>query len=167
MTPRLPVGPSLTLALLGCSAHHDPPPAAATESAPATVDEPAPDELLDTLTEALATQPPRATPADAQLAHYLLALRARVMPRWNPPAQVVLEQPELSARVLVELAEDGVVLDVRIQAGSGHQAFDLSCLEAVRAASPLPLLPEGYEKISSDRMLISFVAAEAPEREGG
>ena len=59
------------------------------------------------------------------------------------------------AIVIVNIRNDGTVLETRFIKPSGNKIFDESVLKAIEKAKPLPPLPEGYEK-SYEEIKINF-----------
>lgn len=70
---------------------------------------------------------------------YIAAIQAAVMSKWNIPPSY---QSGWQARVFVQQAPGGYILDVRIDRCTGDAAFCRSVEAAVRKAEPLPLPPD-------------------------
>lgn len=80
---------------------------------------------------------PAKTPVD--FASYLRKMRAAIQNRWAPPKSLT------SRRVVATFAvyKDGHIDDPSIVESSGDPAVDRAALETLKAASPLPPLPQG------------------------
>ena len=68
----------------------------------------------------------------------------RVKASWILPEEIVTEGTDLSAVVVVRIAKDGSLLDMRLEKSSGSKIFDQSCLRAAKKAAPFPPLPKDY-----------------------
>jgi colicin import membrane protein len=71
---------------------------------------------------------------------YLARVYDAVRSHWILPEQL-LDAP-LVCVVLLQIAQDGSVLDVGFESASGYALFDQSAIRAVQEASPLPPLPK-------------------------
>jgi colicin import membrane protein len=66
-------------------------------------------------------------------------VRSRVNLHWSVFAE---DQPVRRVTIIaVKIADDGELIDARVDESSGNQTFDLSAMRAVRQAAPFPSVP--------------------------
>jgi colicin import membrane protein len=76
---------------------------------------------------------------DQELGRWLVAVRSRVNLHWSVFAE---DQPVRRVTIIaVKIADDGELIDARVDESSGNQTFDLSAMRAVRQAAPFPSVP--------------------------
>jgi tetratricopeptide (TPR) repeat protein len=90
------------------------------------------------------------SPKNTALESYCRALQASVKKNWHAPAG---EKPEKKTLVILTVAFEGYQLDPYNYSLSGSDAFDKSCLAAVKSAAPYPKLPEGFNR---DDLVLEF-----------
>jgi TonB family protein len=61
------------------------------------------------------------------------------------PDEAIAKKEEGTVAVGFKFARDGTVLDAWIEHGSGYPLLDDAALKMVRAASPIPKVPEQYK----------------------
>lgn len=77
---------------------------------------------------------------------YLAIVTEKIRQNWNPPPGA----RELRARVSFRIYRSGMVMEPRLEQGSGNFYFDQAAVRAIRMSSPFPSLPEGFGKESVD-----------------
>jgi len=73
---------------------------------------------------------------------YFALIRRRVKEFWTIP-DLLSEQTDLKAVVIVKIDKEGRVLEMRLQRSSGNLYFDRCALQAVAKAEPFPPPPGG------------------------
>jgi protein TonB len=100
-----------------------------------------------------------ATPA--QVNAYLASLKSAVKREFLVPSVI---QPtacvRLVATVMVRMAGDGAVVEVKVSQSAGHELFDTAVVKAVRAASPLPTPPANMRQRFANGFGFKFRCAE-------
>jgi TonB family protein len=76
--------------------------------------------------------------------YYLALIRDRIIGNWSAPAGISTGGREVRAEVYFRIGRHGEISDIRIQVGSGIDAFDRSAQRAVTISDPLPPLPLGF-----------------------
>jgi TonB family protein len=69
---------------------------------------------------------------------------------WEQPGQAVNFDKRLVTTILLRVARDGRILDVRLQSSSGNKLMDDSALAAARDVPRLDPLPEGLGGDTAD-----------------
>ncbi|MBI5696186.1 MAG: TonB family protein [Nitrospirae bacterium] len=82
---------------------------------------------------------------------YIAALQKKVEANWSPPALWANARPKTVVFFRIDRA--GRITDVEVEASSGVDLYDQKALLAIKKASPLPPLPEGYE---ADRLGVHY-----------
>ncbi|MDP6931482.1 MAG: TonB family protein [Myxococcota bacterium] len=99
-----------------------------------------------------------AGPMDPELARYVAACRARILPNWTPLPGTLAEHPEYTVVLAVEVRSDGTLGTPRIVKGTGDPSFDRSAELAVRKTTALPPPPEAYRESASRGVIITLAA---------
>ena len=74
-----------------------------------------------------------------ELGRWLADVRNRVNSHWSVFSE---DRPVTRVTIIgVKIADDGELIDARVDASSGNQTFDLSAMRAVRQAAPFPSVP--------------------------
>lgn len=73
---------------------------------------------------------------------YLAIVSGKIKQNWNPPPGA----KDLRARVAFRIYRSGIVLEPRLDQGSGNFYFDQAAMRAILMSSPFPRLPEGFGK---------------------
>ena len=96
-----------------------------------------------------------------QLAAYIQACRARIIPNWTPIESLVKNNPSLSVQILVQINDDGTLSNPQITESSGDASFDRSAHLAILKTESLPLPPEKYRSAASaNGILITLNASD-------
>ena len=69
---------------------------------------------------------------------------------WQTPGQVASFDKKLVTTVMLRVARDGRILDVRLQNSSGNKLMDDSVLAAARSVPRLEPLPDGLGGEAAD-----------------
>jgi colicin import membrane protein len=83
---------------------------------------------------------------------YHAALRSRIKKNWFLP-EGLLKKAEISADVLIRIAQSGRIEETRFERKSGNESFDQEVLRTLKKSEPLPPLPEGYPRNSYEVVL--------------
>jgi colicin import membrane protein len=83
---------------------------------------------------------------------YHAALRSRIKKNWFLP-EGLLKKTDISADVLVRIAQNGRIEETRFERKSGNDSFDQEVVRTLKKSEPLPPLPEGYPRNSYDVVL--------------
>ncbi len=81
---------------------------------------------------------------------YYLQVHDRMYEAWEQPGQAVNFDKKLVTTILLRVARDGRILDVRLQDSSGNRLMDDSALAAARGVPRLDPLPEGLGGATAD-----------------
>jgi protein TonB len=81
---------------------------------------------------------------EIQYKKYYDEIWRRVKASWILPEEIVAEGANPLAVVVVRIAKDGSLLDMKLEKSSQNRVFDQSCLRAVKKAAPFPPLPKDY-----------------------
>ncbi len=81
---------------------------------------------------------------EIQYKEYYDEIWRRVKASWILPEEIVAEGANLLAVVVVRIAKDGSLLEMKLEKSSKNKVFDQSCLRAVKKAAPFPPLPKDY-----------------------
>jgi colicin import membrane protein len=76
---------------------------------------------------------------------YQMEVESRIYGNWSYPV-AIQGAKKLQAIVLLEVRDDGTVMECQFRQRSGDNIFDQSVLKAIEKSDPLPPLPEGYPK---------------------
>jgi colicin import membrane protein len=85
---------------------------------------------------------------------YHAALRSRIKKNWFLP-EGLLKKTNISADILVRIAQNGKIEETRFERKSGNETFDQEVLRTLKKSEPLPPLPEGYPR-SSYEVVLTF-----------
>ena len=85
---------------------------------------------------------------------YHAALRSRIKKNWFLP-EGLLKKTDISADILVRIAQNGRIEETRFERKSGHETFDQEVVRTLKKSEPLPPLPEGYPR-SSYEVVLTF-----------
>jgi len=85
---------------------------------------------------------------------YHAALRSRIKKNWFLP-EGLLKKADISADVLVRIAQNGRIEETRFERKSGNETFDQEVVRTLKKSEPLPSLPEGYPR-SSYEVVLTF-----------
>jgi colicin import membrane protein len=85
---------------------------------------------------------------------YHAALRSRIKKNWFLP-EGLLKKVDISADILVRIAQNGRIEETRFERKSGNDIFDQEVVRTLKKSEPLPPLPEGYPK-SSYEVVLTF-----------
>jgi len=85
---------------------------------------------------------------------YHAALRSRIKKNWFLP-EGLLKKTDISADILVRIAQDGRIEETRFERKSGNETFDQEVVRTLKKSEPLPPLPEGYPR-SSYEVVLTF-----------
>jgi colicin import membrane protein len=83
---------------------------------------------------------------------YHAALRSRIKKNWFLP-EGLLKKTDISADILVRIAQNGRIEETRFERKSGNETFDQEVVRTLKKSEPLPPLPEGYPRNSYDVVL--------------
>lgn len=83
---------------------------------------------------------------------YHAALRSRIKKNWFLP-EGLLKKADISADVLVRIAQNGRIEETRFERKSGNESFDQEVVRTLKKSEPLPPLPEGYPRNSYEVVL--------------
>lgn len=87
---------------------------------------------------------------------YKLEIEAHVRSHWSYPTLLTPKAGESpKAVVVLEVRNDGTVLNFRFKERSSNEIFNQSVLKAIKQSDPLPPFPEGYRK-TKDEIVITF-----------
>jgi TonB family protein len=90
-----------------------------------------------------------------------MAVHDAISAHWTPPAEIPGEVlRSLAAEVRVRILQDGSIIDHRITRSSGSSDFDASCLDAVKAASPVRPPPEASRHLFARGVVLEFNGVE-------
>jgi protein TonB len=78
--------------------------------------------------------------------YYVDLMRAQIARHWSTAG---LANDSRQAMISFTILKDGTVKDAKIGKPSGNYTLDAAALRAVLEASPLPALPQGYDKDSA------------------
>jgi colicin import membrane protein len=92
--------------------------------------------------------------AGVQFQIYHAALRSRIKKNWFLP-EGLLKKTEISADILVRIAQNGRIEETRFERKSGNETFDQEVVRTLKKSDPLPPLPEGYPR-SSYEVVLTF-----------
>jgi TonB family protein len=87
--------------------------------------------------------------------YYLVAVQNKVSENWQPPDKSSAAR-EAKSIVFFQILRNGQITNARIEQSSGAAELDSAALRAVRLASPLPSLPQGFKE-DSLRIHFGFV----------
>jgi TonB family protein len=91
---------------------------------------------------------------------YVTLMEKRIMSVWRLP-----ENSEGKKVVLfMKLDRARRVSDLRVEKSSGDETFDDSALQAVRATSPFPAVPEAIKHIAGDLRMVLEPTRPAPKK---
>jgi colicin import membrane protein len=76
---------------------------------------------------------------------YQMEVESRIYDNWSYPV-AIQEAKKLQAIVLLNVRDDGAIMECQFKQRSGNTIFDQSVLKAIEKSDPLPPLPEGYPK---------------------
>jgi len=85
---------------------------------------------------------------------YHAALRSRIKKNWFLP-EGLLKKTDISADILVRIAQNGRIEETRFERKSGQETFDQEVVRTLKKSEPLPPLPEGYPR-SSYEVVLTF-----------
>ena len=85
---------------------------------------------------------------------YHAALRSRIKKNWFLP-EGLLKKTDISADILVRIAQNGRIEETRFERKSGNETFDQEVVRTLKKSEPLPPLPEGYPR-SSYEVVLTF-----------
>ena len=68
----------------------------------------------------------------------------RIQKQWAFSNQLAQGKTNLEATIVAKIMKTGEIRDLWFEERSGNSFFDDSVLRAIKKASPLPPLPEGY-----------------------
>lgn len=101
------------------------------------------------------------SPTPTQVNAYFGLLKARVKAQYQVPSVIGPDEcARLVAQVMVRMAPDGQVTDVKIHKSSGAQLFDSAVVSAVKQASPLPPPPENMRAMVKTGFGFNFRCAQ-------
>jgi colicin import membrane protein len=83
---------------------------------------------------------------------YHAALRSRIKKNWFLP-EGLLKKADISADILVRIAQNGRIEETRFERKSGNDSFDQEVVRTLKKSEPLPPLPEGYPRNSYEVVL--------------
>lgn len=88
---------------------------------------------------------------------YQMSVEEKIKGNWSYPVDLAnpKKDKDIEAIVLVQVRNDGTILDFSLTKRSSNVMFDQSVLKAVERSDPLPPFPEGYRK-SRDELEINF-----------
>lgn len=82
----------------------------------------------------------------ADIRDYYLLLVERINRQWWDRAGMLKEAVRQDGSAVLVILRDGTLLDRRINRGTGSAEADRALLESIDKSSPLPPLPESYER---------------------
>lgn len=95
--------------------------------------------------------------ADEELFVWVNGVKSRVRPYWSLIADS--QQVEKDAKIGVQIAENGTLLNAKVDQSSGDRVFDDSALRAVYQASPFPPVPPQVKaRISQEGVILKFTS---------
>jgi TonB family protein len=95
--------------------------------------------------------------ADEELFVWVNGVKSRVRPHWSLIADS--QQVEKDAKIGVQIAENGTLLNAKVDQSSGDRVFDDSALRAVYQASPFPPVPPQVKaRISQEGVTLKFTS---------
>ena len=89
-------------------------------------------------------------PLDPAMQKYLLDVYEKVKNAWNIPG---MAKKDLETIVTIKARKDGRITEINIEKRSGNRIYDESILRALRAAEPLPVIPQS---LNADSLEIGF-----------
>ncbi|NOY24410.1 MAG: cell envelope integrity protein TolA [Oligoflexia bacterium] len=95
---------------------------------------------------------------DPELARYISACRAAILPNWTPLPAILQAHPDLSVQLLVPVAADGKLGEAQLVTGSSDSGFDRSALLAVLKTGRLPKPPGRFRDSAAAGVLITLAA---------
>ena len=72
-------------------------------------------------------------------------IQSKMYNLWKRPTRDAVKKDTATALISFRVYRDGHIESIRLKESSGSQIMDDSALQAVRAADPLPPLPEGFK----------------------
>ncbi|MFB3897155.1 MAG: energy transducer TonB [bacterium] len=84
--------------------------------------------------------------------YYLVAVQNKVSENWQPPDKSGAVR-EAKTIVFFQILRNGQIANARVEQSSGSVELDTAALRAVKLASPLPPLPQGFKE---DTLRIHF-----------
>jgi colicin import membrane protein len=81
-----------------------------------------------------------------QIDLYKLEIAYQIEKKWAFSEQLVGEQTELEAVLVIKIMPNGEIRDIWFEKKSGNSFFDDSAYKAVRKSNPLPPLPKVYQR---------------------
>lgn len=91
--------------------------------------------------------------------YYLVAIQNKVSENWQPPDKSGAVR-EAKTVVFFQILRNGQITNPRVEQSSGSVELDTAALRAVKLASPLPPLPQGFKE-DSLRIHFGFVYYES------
>lgn len=132
----------------------------------AWADEPTSSEGLNSMLDNVPTIESKPVPTaeekpeevQVDLASYIKDCRAAVLAKWTPGAKLIKKHPQMEAQILIKIGEDGSILSLSPAKLSGNKSFDASAIEALNAASPLPV-PHPSLALEAERGIVIIFSA--------
>lgn len=81
-------------------------------------------------------------------------IQSKMYNLWNRPTRDAVNKDTATTLISFRVFRDGHIENIRLKESSGSTVMDESALQAVRAADPLPPLPEGYKKKYEDLAIL-------------
>lgn len=95
---------------------------------------------------------------DPELAKYIAACRAAILPNWTPLPATIAARPDLSVQIVVEVSSEGKMGESQVYKSSGDSGFDRSAVLALAKTGKLPSPPARFRDSASQGVLITLAA---------
>ncbi len=95
---------------------------------------------------------------DPELARYIAACRAAILPNWTPLPATIAARPDLKVEIVVIVTEQGRMGDSQVYTSSGDSGFDRSAVLALAKTGTLPAPPARFRDSASQGVLITLAA---------
>ena len=73
-------------------------------------------------------------------------MQTRIYRNFYVPEKFSAKNKKLNSIIEFKVLRDGTIQKINVKASSGNQEFDNYCIDAINKSSPLPPLPEEYER---------------------
>ncbi len=81
---------------------------------------------------------------DLRFSQYYQLIYEKIYQAWTLPEYVLAQERSREAIVVIKVQRDGKILSAMFEKTSGNQQFDISVMNAIKKANPLPPLPEDF-----------------------
>ena len=82
--------------------------------------------------------------ADLRFRQYYQLIYEKIYQAWTLPEYVMERERSREAIVVIKVQRDGKILSAVFETTSGNQQFDISVMNAIKKANPLPPLPDDF-----------------------